>query len=73
MQPGIKEMLVRRAVNFRRDNATEFRFIAWHHTAGLDNAGQFCFLLDGTVLIQIPVKTIIIVTDGAEKADDQAA
>ena len=72
MQAGIEEVLVRRAIYFRCDNtATTLRFGTWHHTGGLDNTGQFGLHFNGAILIQIPVKPIIIVADGTEKADHQ--
>src|SRR5207244_10893057 len=38
---------------------------------GLDDSGQLAFKLDRTVLVKVPVETVVVIADGGEEADDQ--
>ena len=73
VQASIEEVLVRRAAQTFRHHAAPGIRLAGRDGRGLDDAGQLGLELDGAVLIEVPVEAVVVVADGREERDDEAA
>ena len=73
VQASVEEVLVRRAAQALGDHAAPGIRLAGRDRRRLDDAGQLGLELDGAVLIEVPVEAVIVVADGREERDDEAA
>src|SRR6185437_4362130 len=72
VQPRVEEMLMRRTAEAVGDHATPGIGLAGRDRGGLDDAGQLDLELDRAVLVEIPVKAVVVIADRREERDDEA-
>ena len=72
VQPGAEEVLVEGCAQARGQLGDVVR-AALGEGAGEDDAGGLGFEFDGAVQVEVPVEAVVVVADGGEEGDHQAA
>src|ERR1700722_13993562 len=73
VQADVEEVLVVRAVDARGDDRAELRLDAVFDRAVGDDAGELDLVLDGAVLVDVPVVAVLVVADVDDTADHHPA
>src|SRR5208282_4777625 len=69
VQAHAEDVLVVGAVELGGDQGAVGRFLARGQGAGGDHAGQLDLVLDGAVLVEVPVVGVLVVADGGDHRD----